>query len=350
MPPISVLMAVYNAEAYLNKAIDSILNQTFKDFEFIIINDGSTDASAEILASYQDERIISLHNEQNIGLSASLNQGLHVARGEYLARMDADDISMPERLDKQVAYMEKHPELGVLGTGIDHIDHTGQHISQQINPAQHNEIVWTFLFGNPLVHPTVMMRRELILEAGGYRLKGPAQDRELWLRLLGKTRFANLDACLLAYRTHSSSVTAHRRASRRAREKQFDETDILLKQQFIQQLLARPIAKELVEALTASQRPKTGLLEGLDNPTIEVLIQLLIDCYQGLTESSLIDGDTSGIRQDLSQRICRLSRYSPQCITPHELTRSWRSPIKRRLLVLTKQILNRFNQWPQAWN
>ncbi|HKQ33129.1 MAG TPA: glycosyltransferase family A protein, partial [Thermodesulfobacteriota bacterium] len=115
-PKVTVLMTVYNGEKFLNEAIDGILNQTFRDFEFLIINDGSTDGSREIIKSYKDPRINLVDNESNIGLTASLNRGLSLAGGEYIARQDADDISLPERLEKQISILERNPDIALLGS------------------------------------------------------------------------------------------------------------------------------------------------------------------------------------------------------------------------------------------
>ena len=118
MPKISVIMPAYNAEQYISEAIESILGQTFADFEFIIIDDGSSDSTSGIIASYKDSRIRYFRNEKNLGIVGALNRGLALAAGEYIARMDADDISLPERFQTQCAYMEKHPDVGVCGTAI----------------------------------------------------------------------------------------------------------------------------------------------------------------------------------------------------------------------------------------
>jgi len=123
-PTVSVLMPVFNGEQFLRPAMNSILNQTFTDFEFIIVDDGSTDHSREILNSYTDSRVRLICNESNIGLTDSLNRGLEAASGNYIARMDQDDISLPERLAKQVAFMDSHPEVGVCGTWAKDIDQT----------------------------------------------------------------------------------------------------------------------------------------------------------------------------------------------------------------------------------
>jgi glycosyltransferase involved in cell wall biosynthesis len=145
MPRISVVMSVYNGEKYLRQAIESILQQTYTDFEFIIIDDGSTDSSREIIQSYDDKRIRLVINEQNIGLTKSLNKGIRLAKGEFIARMDADDISLPQRFEKQVAYLDSHPEVGVLGTYANIIDHRGKIINNIIFPTEHETILWTML-------------------------------------------------------------------------------------------------------------------------------------------------------------------------------------------------------------
>jgi len=125
-PEVTVLMSVYNGEKYLREAIDSILNQTFTDFEFLIVNDGSTDRTAEILRSYDDPRIIIINNEKNIGLTKSLNIGLRMAKGEYIARMDADDVSMPERLQKQIELLNQKKNTGLVGTYYTIINEKGK--------------------------------------------------------------------------------------------------------------------------------------------------------------------------------------------------------------------------------
>lgn len=128
-PKVSVVMSVYNGEKYLPETIDSILNQTFKDFEFIIINDGSTDKTAKILTSYDDPRI-RIFNQENMGLTKSLNRAISLAKGEYIARMDADDISYPERLKKQVDYLNKNPDIGLVGSKYIRIDKRGRKIDE----------------------------------------------------------------------------------------------------------------------------------------------------------------------------------------------------------------------------
>lgn len=205
---ISVVMAVYNGAEYLEVAIDSILKQTYSNFEFIIINDGSTDDTAQILRRYEqlDERI-AVYTQVNQGLPKSLNRGLQLAQGQYIARMDADDISLPERFAKQVEFMETHSDIGICGTWIKTISEVGSTCINQY-PSSHDAIQYWLLFGTGLSHPTVMLRRKL-LEQYGLQYN-PAftycQDFELWVRSSDYTRLANIPEVLLLYRVHPQQM------------------------------------------------------------------------------------------------------------------------------------------------
>lgn len=206
---ITVLMPVYNGESYLGSAIESILNQSYKDFEFLIIDDASTDSSGEIIKSFRDPRIRLIHNEINMGLNKTLNIGLAAAQNEYIARMDQDDISYPERLMKQVSYLEKNPEVGVCGTAIEFLDKTGNK-KKLIFPTENSLIRWSFCFYNPTAHPTVMMRKKIVAKVKGYSVLDNAryaEDYDLWSRLLPITKFHNLKEPLLVLRKHDSNMT-----------------------------------------------------------------------------------------------------------------------------------------------
>ena len=207
-PNVSVVMSVYNGEKYLRPAIESILNQTFSDFEFIIIDDGSTDESAAIINSYNDARI-RLIQQENKGLTLALNVGLRAARGKYIARMDADDISHPSRLARQLAYLSQHSEVGVLGTAVQIIDDSGNASGKSRYPTSHEVIRWHLCFNDPIMHPTVMMRRGVVIRAGGYNADMvTAQDYDLWRRLSNVTRLANMNDVLLFLRRHKNSVSS----------------------------------------------------------------------------------------------------------------------------------------------
>lgn len=206
MPKVTVLMSVYNGEQYIREAIDSILGQTFKDFEFIIINDGSTDHSRELILSCKDPRIRLVDNKKNIGLTCSLNNGLRIAEGEYIARMDADDISLPARLEKQVEFLDAHPSTGVLGINSWIIDEQGNQLKELNYPASHNGIMAMILVENRFVHSSIMLRKK-VLEVCGYYLEDyqHAQDYELLLRLSLITHLANLAAPLHKWRKNYSA-------------------------------------------------------------------------------------------------------------------------------------------------
>jgi glycosyltransferase involved in cell wall biosynthesis len=204
-PEISVIMSVYNGEKYLRDAIESILNQTFTDFEFIIVNDGSTDTSFEIIKSYNDERIKIINNEKNIGLTKSLNKALKVARGEYIARQDADDISLPNRFEEQLKYLEKHPEVALLGTSVSHIEENGKITGKNILLA--NPSIDDFLKDNLFKHGSTMFKKEIVNKLGGYNdLFKYAQDYELWLRIAKHFEVRGLAQLLYKIRSHNEKI------------------------------------------------------------------------------------------------------------------------------------------------
>lgn len=207
MPKISVIMPAYNAEKYIKEAMDSILEQTWGDFEFIVLNDCSKDRTEEIILSYADERIVYVRNEKNLGVAATLNKGLGLAKGEYIARMDADDISMPDRFEKQVAYLDAHPEVAVLG-GLVEIFDENEKTTLRNYCAAPEQIKIDLLFASALAHPSVMMRREVISGLGGYdRDFEGLEDYELWCRVAENHDIAICPELLLRYRIHSAQVT-----------------------------------------------------------------------------------------------------------------------------------------------
>lgn len=213
MPPkVSVLMSVYNGSRYLAEAIESILGQTFSDFEFIIINDGSIDHTADILAEYagRDQRLILIQNEQNLGLTRSLNKGLIRARGKYIARQDADDVSLPQRLQRQVAFLDEHPEVVLVSSNYEVIDEMGHQIRIERKSSESLVIAWYLLFVNYVGgHSVVMFRREQIMNLGGYAEDYQyAQDYQLWLRLVNLGHIAILPEILLQWRAHRESISS----------------------------------------------------------------------------------------------------------------------------------------------
>lgn len=208
---ISVIMPVYNGEKYLNEAIDSILNQTFKDFEFIIINDCSSDNTDDIIKSYKDDRIVYLVNEKNLGISDTLNRGFSVAKGEYVARMDSDDIALPDRFEKQVAYLDANQNVGVCGSNAIVFSEDNEYITTL--PVEHKDIFFELYFSSQLIHPTVMIRKNVLdsLDCLYDRSWNGREDYELWTRLIQITKFHNIKQPLLRYRVHSSQITSNKK-------------------------------------------------------------------------------------------------------------------------------------------
>jgi glycosyltransferase involved in cell wall biosynthesis len=212
-PEVSVVMAVYNERPFLKEAVQSILAQTFEDFEFIIINDGSTDGSQETLGRFAecDERIRLVHQE-NRGLVSALNRGLSMAGGQYIARMDGDDVTHPERFERQVNYLNTHSRVGILGTRAQKIDENGEPTIRWTLPTNPDTIAWQLLFNTRLCHPAVMARKSILEDLSGYSAWAThAEDYELWTRAVLRTRLANLPDVLHRLRRHEGSITVEKR-------------------------------------------------------------------------------------------------------------------------------------------
>lgn len=196
-------MPVYNAEKYLAEAIDSILQQTFEDFEFLIIDDGSSDRSVAIVQSYTDPRIRFVQNEQNMGISETLNKGIQLSAADYIARMDADDISYPERLEKQMVYMLAHPSCAMVSSLVRVIAEDGQFVRQDAFESAYFYYNLTFICW--IYHPTVLYRKSAVTEVGMYAVPY-AEDFELFWQLSRKFAFYNLPEVLLDYRVTKQSL------------------------------------------------------------------------------------------------------------------------------------------------
>lgn len=197
-PLVTVIMPVYNTEKYLRQSINSILNQTFPDFEYIIIDDYSTDNSLDIINSYSDRRIKVIKNQKHLGVAASANIGFALAKGKYIVRMDADDISLPERLFQQCKYMEKHPKVDLCGSSIRLIG------SQKIwkYPSGHERIKCRLLFNSPFAQPSLIFRKSTF-EKNSLRYNDSfirGEDYDLWARSIDKIKCSNIPRVLLFYR------------------------------------------------------------------------------------------------------------------------------------------------------
>lgn len=206
-PSVTVLMPLYNCARYVREAVESILRQGWRDFELLVINDGSADEGPAIVAGIPDERIVLQHNANNMGVAATLNRGLELARGRYIARMDADDISLPDRLEQQVRFMDEHPQVGISGGWVRCF---GYGVSHTIRPPCEPEKLRCYaLFENPFCHMTVIMRRQA-MHTHGLRYDGSfsrSEDYELWSRALRCFPLANMGRVLVEARQHQASAT-----------------------------------------------------------------------------------------------------------------------------------------------
>ena len=212
VPAVSVILPAYNCEKFIGKAIQSVLQQTFTDFELIIINDGSTDNTGSIIQTFDDQRIVYLKNPGNQGLISTLNNAISYAKGKYIARMDGDDISLSERLAKQKVFLDQNENISVVASTIEFINDQEEKTGiweldrQTITPTQIRRAI---LKQNCIAHPTVMMRSEIMKQLKYMDYQKNIEDYDLWLRLLNRGyKIAKLDEPLLLYRIHASSITS----------------------------------------------------------------------------------------------------------------------------------------------
>jgi hypothetical protein len=304
-PKVSVLMSVYNGERYLREAVESILNQTSTDFEFIIVDDGSTDSTQSILESYDDPRLLLARNQENIGLTRSLNKGLALAQGEYVARMDADDIAMPYRFEKQIAFLEKHSETGILGSNGRLIDANGRERGLYQLPPSDLQIRWRFLLANPFLHPTVMIRRNVLAQNGLIYDEAfqATQDYELWTRILKYTRGANLSELLIQYRLHHGVTSTHR-------ETQLKNHDRVALRTIQEQLPDFSISPEQITQLRSLLVGRTKHTPSVDAHRV-VLAELYLDMFEAFLSRHSGEPDLKALQRQEALRVARLILRPP---------------------------------------
>lgn len=285
-PRVSVILPVYNGENYLMEAVESILGQTYGDFELIAINDGSKDSTAALLDTVSDPRVRVVHQE-NMGLALTLNKGIGLARGEYIARQDADDISRPERLARQVEYMDEHPRCGLLGTwSVIHEDRVPTS-RQHRHPCSNGELQFRLLFDSFFVHSSVMIRRTALDRAGLYPTdpeRNPPEDFDLWLRIARDHELANLPEPLLVYRELPGSIS-------RTKAELLDRRAITIAVENLQLLLGPGVSEVYLRDLVAIMRYSPRSLSPLSTPRMllkvleqarDRLLQKWPQDYQGL--------------------------------------------------------------------
>lgn len=207
---VSVLMSVHNGVPWVRDAVASVLAQTARDIELIVVDDGSTDSTPAVLAAIRDPRL-RVYREPHAGLTRSLNRALRLATAPLVARLDADDFALPERLERQRAFLEAHPEVGVLGTGAREVDAAGREVGRVRPPEDDATIRRVLIRANPFVHSSVVMRRNALERVGGYDESLPvAQDYDLWMRMSRVTRLANLPEPLVVRRLLPERVSSVR--------------------------------------------------------------------------------------------------------------------------------------------
>ena len=204
MIKVSVVLSAYNSEKFLIQALESIINQSYQEFELILFDDASTDSTKTIIQNFalRDPRIITVFNEINKGLTANLNKAISLSKGEYIARMDADDIALPSRIEKQVRFLDDHQKIDLVGSAAFDINECGEEIQLRKSPELHDAIIKLLPKANPITHSTVMFRKESFASIGYYNeAYRTTQDYEMWFRAAGKgLKFHNLQEILLKYR------------------------------------------------------------------------------------------------------------------------------------------------------
>jgi glycosyltransferase involved in cell wall biosynthesis len=297
-PQISVLMSVYNGELFLRESIESILGQTFGDYEFIIINDGSTDGTKEILDKFSatDTRI-KVINQKNRGQASSFNKHYKYARAGYIAIMDSDDISLPTRFEKQIKFLENHPEIGILGTWIELINEEGHVTGKWCTPVLPGLVKWGLTYSASIAHATVLMRRTIFSQLKGYNERTPyAADYDLWIRAVNLTKAANLPEVLYKYRIWGKSVCAT------FKNEQFDNTTGVINS-YLDKLLTPQIDYDLVISFR-----KFFLNQTLHDHRESILVgRLLLRLFRTFVDDPSISQEEIGeIRRDVNEKLFHL--------------------------------------------
>jgi glycosyltransferase involved in cell wall biosynthesis len=300
IPLVSVLMSVYNGEFFLSDALNSILNQSFSDFELILIDDGSTDKTAEIIHQFEllDKRIKVFRHEKNFGLTKSLSSGLAKCRGEFIARHDADDLSEPERFARQVVFLREYPEYGLIGTAVSRIDSQANIIDQPIVIDGARRIRSLIKGVNPFAHGSIMMRKSSVDAVNGYRSGFQyAQDYDLWLRISETTFVDNLLERLYRLRIHPAGISKQK-------------LPIQIKYAALACLFANERHKEGHDSYTIMKKDFNGDIDAFFKlPKIKNEINRLIGrfsfCYGEREDAHQSFSQASGVSNILYRFICR---------------------------------------------
>ncbi len=302
MPRVSVVLSTYNNAPYLASAIDSLLSQTYSDLELIVIDDASTDDTPQILEQFRDPRLVRLHNEHNLGLTRSLNLGLKIAQGEFIARMDGDDMAVPaSRIADQVAFMDRYPEIGFLSGDMVSIDAQGQlhHNGARFYgyPATHGYLAWHLLWGNPISHITVLMRQSVLhthqlAYDPAYNM---AEDYDMWARLAHVTRLERAETVWAKRRILSTSIS-HQYTSQ-----QYPLMYAISQREITQLLGMAPAQDALLTLFDMIHRPANA------HHAYVAACDVLLEIYQVYRERSLTVVEQERVRGDVVKYLLRLS-------------------------------------------
>lgn len=283
-PPLTVLMPVRNGARHVREAIDSVLAQSFGDFELVVVDDGSADETPAILTDYavRDPRLRLIRNETSVGVANALNRGLAAVRSPIVARMDADDVCLPGRFERQLEVLEARPDVGVLGCQTRFIDEDGS-LSPQApweQPTSFGVLVWHLLYSSPICHPSATYRTEVVRAVGGYRAEYPNEDTDLWSRLVLETRLVNLDETLLDYRMPPD---VHREKARAWRPH-----SLRVGREHAERILGRAVDPRAIEILYDFHRQQ-GLDPSTDPFDVFRLCSLLRDLLAAMTTRLRLD-------------------------------------------------------------
>ena len=306
-PLVSVVMPVYNGERFLDQAIESILFQTYQNFEFILINDGSTDHTRDILKKYQGQ--ITIIDQQNQGVVASLNRGIEQANGKYIARLDADDVSKRNRLEVQVGFLEHNPDIGILGSTSQLIDSRNNNWGIQKVPISDANIRWMSFFKSPFIHPSVIFRKDLVDQNKLiYRKEfAPAEDYDLWVRILKLTKGANLKFPLVYCRVHGSNITKTKR------QEMLDKSKLISAESFhaffpkVNQFLSSQDLDDIRELLNSSTKRYKEFRFTRGDTVLKYL--RLWENY--LIENRLSQEEIDTIQNQVLIRACQMAFFPP---------------------------------------
>jgi glycosyltransferase involved in cell wall biosynthesis len=291
-----VVLAVRDGVRWLPESVDSILGQSYPDVELVVVDDGSRDGSADWVAGRRDSRLVLLRNERSEGLSAALNRGLAAVSGDYVARMDADDAAHPERLRIQVGVLERRPDVGLVGSRIETVDESGRPHATSFDPPEGEALVaWRLLlFSNPVCHPTVLFRRSLLREVGGYDTSlTTSQDRDLWSRMLLVSRIVNVPERLVRYRVHANSVSVSRAAEQR-------RNSLAIRRSLLRRFLGGDDPGRAIERWYDPQ---------FDEAAIRALRALFLETYEGLVRRlDPPEQELRLVREDLASRLDSIRR------------------------------------------